>query len=110
MAKRVVLPTRVVSLLLACAAFGEPGTSTLKTATPPAWVEPSVNPGAPSKPGQDSTGQLFTLFDTQVNVAEAETYCHIIKEVTSETGVQTGANLTFGWDPSFQELTIHQIT
>ena len=48
--------------------------------------------------------------DTQINAATSETYFRIVKEVTSDAGVESGANLKFTWDPSYQELIVHQIT
>jgi len=38
-----------------------------------------------------------------------ETFVHVAKEITSAAGIQSGANLQFLWDPSYQELTIHEI-
>ncbi len=98
-------------LLLPLAGLAQMTPSSFSTGAPPAWVE-SVAPEANSsrRLGEESGGQVVKLMDTQVNAARAETFLHIAKEITTEAGVQSGANLQFSWDPSFQELTIHQIT
>jgi transglutaminase-like putative cysteine protease len=101
----------VVLALLPWAAFGETSVSTFKTGTPPAWVEWAAPEAKTAiKSDQESGGQVLTLFDTQVNAAKTEAFVHVVKEITTEAGVQSGANLEFTWDPSFQELIIHQIT
>src|SRR5690348_4418258 len=93
------------------AVFGQLAASTIQTGAPPAWVESAeVEQGSESTSSQAPGGQVFSLFETQVNVASAETFIHVIKEITTETGVQSGANLEFRWDPSFQELILHQVT
>ena len=59
---------------------------------------------------RQTAGEVLRLLDTQVDTARQETFVHMAKEITSDTGIQSGANLQFLWDPSFQELTIHEIT
>ena len=85
--------------------------STLKTGTPPAWVDLVTSEAHTTTQSDPQTGgQSFALVDTQVNIARSETFAHVIKEITSDTGVQNGANLQFQWDPSYQELIVHQVT
>jgi Domain of Unknown Function with PDB structure (DUF3857) len=97
---------------LPLAAFGQSSVPTFKTGPPLAWVESvAAEPVQPTAAAdQESFGQAVTLIDTQINVAEAETFVRVVKEITTEAGIQSGANLQFSWDPSFQELIIHQIT
>ncbi len=109
--RTLVIQFIAVLLLVPWAASGQLALSTLKTGTPPPWVERIVSePRTAIQSDQESGGQVFTLIDSQVSPAKSETFSHVVKEITSETGVQSGANLSFTWDPSFQELTIHQIT
>ncbi len=90
--------------------LGQPGNSTVHTGAPPAWVEIiEPDPTAAPQSNQEAGGQVFNLIDTQVNAGSEETYFHFVKEITTQTGVQSGANLEFNWDPSFQELVIHRI-
>ena len=107
----LLVQTIAAWLLVPWAAFGQLGVSTLKTGVPPAWVEWAAPEAKTAiKTDQESGGQVFTLFDTQVNVPMAESFVHVVKEITTASGVQSGANLAFTWDPSFQELIVHEIT
>ena len=91
--------------------FGQLANSTVNTGAPPAWVE-IIEPDstAAAKSNQEAGGQVCNLIDTQVNVDKSEVFIHAVKEITTEAGAQSGANLQFAWDPSFQELIVHQIT
>src|SRR5579863_9306753 len=87
------------------------GSMTFKTGPMPKWVNPVDVPESSMNGGeQASGGEELLLLDSQVNVAEAESHVHVSKKVWTEAGLQTAANVQFGWDPSYQELTIHQIT
>jgi transglutaminase-like putative cysteine protease len=101
----------VIFVLLPWSTLGQLSVSTLKTNAPSAWVVP-VAPEAKTalKSEKDGGGQLLTLMDTQVNAPKAETFVHIVKDITSQMGVQSGANLEFRWDPSYEELIIHEIS
>ena len=59
---------------------------------------------------QRRTGQAYLLFDKQVNAATSEIFVRVVKEIVSEGGVQSGANLSFSFDPSYQELVVHQVS
>jgi transglutaminase-like putative cysteine protease len=101
----------VLLLLFRCAAVGQSSTPSLRIAPAPQWVEGlSQEPVEPGKPDQESNGQFLKLIETQINVVREETFVHVVKEITSTAGVQNGANLEFSWDPSFQEIALHQIT
>ena len=107
----LVIQTIAALLLLPWVTFGQITGSTFKTGMPPAWVEWAASePKTATKSGHESGGQVLILIDTQVNAAKTETFVHVVKEITTESGVQNGGNLEFTWDPSFQELIIHQIT
>lgn len=97
-------------LLLPLAAFGQMISSVPKAAAPSSWVETAVPESkSKAKPEKESGGQVYNLIDTQVNASNEETFVHVIKEITTEAGLQSGANLSFSWDPSYQELFIHEI-
>ncbi len=88
--------------------MGQMLASAFKTGSPPAWVE-SVAAGAHLgvTPVQETGGQVFTLIDTQINAVQSENF---VKDISTDAGVRSGANLEFVWDPSYQVLTIHRIT
>lgn len=83
--------------------------STLRSGAVPAWVNSTEADYAETNSEAAAGGQAFILLDTQANAGTAEIYLHFVKEITSTTGVQNGANLEFSWDPSYQRLTIHHI-
>ena len=100
-----------VLFLVSGPASGQLANSAVKTGAPPAWVEIiELDSAAAARSNQEEGGQVLNLIDTQINVASEESHFHIVKEITSEAGVQRGANLEFSWDPSYQELVIHRIT
>jgi len=94
-----------------CDVLGQAASSIVNTGAPPAWVDLPASEAVGNVPTDQSPhGEIFTLFDEQVNAATSETFVHIEKEITSEDAVQNGANLAFPYDPSFQALILHQIT
>src|SRR5947208_1300501 len=98
-------------LLFWDAALGQSSTPSLRIAPAPQWVEGlGQEPVEPGKPDLESNGQFLKLIDTQINAVREETFVHVVKEITTTAGVQNGANLEFSWDPSFQEIALHQIT
>lgn len=93
------------------AVFGQIPAASFAIGPPPAWVETvAIPPTATPNPNEVSDGQVVALMDTQVNVAKSETFVRVVKDITSNAGLQAGANLTFSWDPSYQDLTIHEVT
>lgn len=107
----VLLGAMLMVLLCPVTAISQQAASYFQTGAPPAWVEWTVPaPKAAVNPDQASAGQVLTLIDTQINAVKGATFIHVVKDITSDTGVQSGANLSFSWDPSYQKLIIHQIT
>ena len=85
--------------------------STFHTGPMPPWVQPIIpESNAKGADEQDKGGEFLRLIDSQVNSGTQESFMHIVKQIVTEAGVQHGANLEFDWDPSYQELTVHQIT
>jgi transglutaminase-like putative cysteine protease/mannose/fructose/N-acetylgalactosamine-specific phosphotransferase system component IIC len=105
-----LIPAILTLVFISAAALGQT-LPTVNMGAPPAWVDwPAPEAEAKVTPDQSSHGQVFILFDQQVNAATSETFVHVEKEITSGNGVQNGANLTFPYDPSFHKLILHQIT
>ncbi len=97
-------------MFVSCLAFGQTTSSIVNTSAPPAWVDWLTSETETKVPlDQSQHGQIFMLFDEQVNATTYETFVHVEKEITSEDAVQNGANLAFPYDPSFQELILHQM-
>ena len=91
-------------------AFAQSLSMLVSTGAPSAWVIPLASNAADGSLAESAaSGQIYRLYDEQVNVATAETYDHVEAEIISENGVQQGGNLVFSFDPSYQTLEIHQI-
>jgi transglutaminase-like putative cysteine protease len=74
----------------------------------PAWVQPIVaGDTPPMEPAND--GISYVLLDQQENLEPRASYYHEARRITSENGVQNGADITVSFDPSYQKLTFHSI-
>jgi transglutaminase-like putative cysteine protease len=83
---------------------------TVVTGAPPAWVdEPAPYASTVAQPDEDVYGEVLMLFENQMNALTGELFVHVIKKITSESGAQQGATLSFPYDPSYQKLTVHQV-
>jgi hypothetical protein len=83
--------------------------ASVKTGPPPAWTD-LAKPEARAAGANAPYGQAYLLFDKQVNAAASEVFIRVVKEIVSEAGVQSGANLSFSFDPSYQELVVHEVS
>lgn len=103
--------TRTLSGLLAAAALlpglaaGAPPARSPRYGPPPAWVAPLPVPADRAVP--DGNGIALLLLDHQMSPARAELYVHDARKLTNASGVQRGSRLSFGWDPSYETLTLH---
>ncbi len=78
---------------------------------PPSWAQVIQDPPvARPATNQANEGIAFALIDTQVNVATAETYVRVVKDLVSRAGVQEGAQFSVSFDPSYQDLTLHNVS
>jgi hypothetical protein len=85
----------------------------VERAPSPSWVEavqPDLNVQLPAD--QTSQGQHFLLVDEQVRVEDKQrtNYRHYATRALSVQGLESLANLDIRFDPSYQTLTLHQIT
>ena len=83
--------------------------STLSIGAVPAWVteEPDASLHAPA--GTEKDGEVYLLFDQQVNVATAERYYRIVSELRTAEAVQEGSTVIADYDPSYERLVFHRI-
>lgn len=100
----------VLALLVPSTTGAESASRQVRSDNPPAWVE-SIGAGEPLQTDHHDLpgGQSLALFDQQINEVTTQCFVHVVKDIVNETGVQSGANLTFSFDPSYQELTLHGI-
>ena len=91
-------------------AVADPASRQVGTNHPPSWVATLAASRLQQTDQHDLPGgQSLALFDQQVNAATAQCFVHVVKDIVTETGVQSGANLTISFDPSYQNLTLHEI-
>ena len=84
--------------------------ATVHYGAPPAWVEVDPASEHPPTPASDvSYGYDYLLLDTQVSMREQATYVHSVYRVTAEGALQSAARLTLGFDPAYEELTLHHL-
>jgi len=76
----------------------------------PGWVVPSkLAIPSPRPAEQVQAGEVFLLVDEQVNVRHQEFYGRYAKKLLTESGVQDNGSLRFGFEPTYETLTFHQI-
>jgi len=112
------LGTRVfapIAILIAFAAFlpllGS-GKGSFSVKPIPPWVTPIAAKLEAGKNSPDKeTGVQYLLTDYQVRVSDKtiEHYYHQVQRVVSSSGLDDVSQLAFEFEPSFQELIIHQI-
>jgi transglutaminase-like putative cysteine protease len=57
-----------------------------------------------------SDGYFIFLSERQNNLETKEHYTHIIREISSSTGVQNGSEISISYDPSYEKLIFHKLT
>ncbi|MDB6125429.1 MAG: hypothetical protein JWQ71_4422 [Pedosphaera sp.] len=89
---------------------GQNGTNAFMIQDSGKWVKPVSEPAdEPASSPSSNEGERYLLLDTQVHAGKDENYCHIVKKITSQNGVQNGASLSFNYDPTYQQLILHYI-
>ncbi len=80
-------------------------------APPPFWVEQSVLPTPPAATSQASDGIAYILFDRQVRVSSSGVadYRRVAWTAVSTAGVQGASEVALSFDPTYQELIIHDV-
>lgn len=57
-----------------------------------------------------SYGLLTLLSDEQVHLPKQERYTRFVRKITANVGVQDGSTISINYDPSYQQLYLHNIT
>lgn len=79
----------------------------------PSWVDPLRVDDAVTVPrGAARYGIYGLLSDHQVRVSgtEVSDYFRRVRKIVSGSGVQHASELSFDFDPSYQQLTVHEVT
>ncbi len=97
-------------LLLAVAAslcYGQ--SSLVKTGAPKAWVENiAFDKNAMPASGQERSF-YYLLLDDQENFNTHEQYAHYAYKILTTEGLQDMADLSFSFDPSYEQLIFHTL-
>jgi transglutaminase-like putative cysteine protease len=79
-------------------------------APPAGWITPHFfDPGSLTTPVESGEDQHWLLQERQINASENETFCHVIRQVLTVSGVQNGASLTLDFNPVYESLTLHWV-
>lgn len=78
----------------------------IKTATPN-WVEEALYTTTFQE--EDQSGYYYLLSDTQVNAITKEYYARIVVKVLNSEGVSQLSDLTFEFDPEYEQLFFHKM-
>lgn len=85
--------------------------SQIKTSAVPNWVVEQTYETNPDINLEDiSFGLLTLLSDEQVHIPKQERYIRYARKITNSVGVQDGSAISINYDPSYQQLFLHDIT
>ncbi len=83
----------------------------IKVGNTPNWV---VNQSYEQNPDIDlkeiSFGLLTLLSDEQIHIPKEERYIRIVRKITDNVGVQDGSMISINYDPTYQQLLLHNVT
>lgn len=97
-----------VFLCFAASLWGQP--TNVSVTPPPEWVR-LCDWSAPTNRSlsKQSEGVRYLLREWQQHPQRQEKFTRVLELMENETGVQDCGSLTFGFDPSFQELLLHRV-
>jgi hypothetical protein len=76
----------------------------------PKWVQPVSAEGAHiSQMSEVQMGTEYTLLDEQYHLGTRESYSHSVQRLVDQTAVQSGSRISIELDPTYQQLTFHQL-
>jgi hypothetical protein len=83
----------------------------VRTSPLPGWIFPTY-PDLQKKPARDdiSDGYYYTLYDLQSNLNCNTEYTHYIRDISNESGVQNGSEVSVTFAPEFQQVVFHRIS
>ncbi|MBC2845112.1 DUF3857 domain-containing transglutaminase family protein [Winogradskyella flava] len=83
----------------------------IKVSDTPDWVVQQSYDKSPEIDLKDiSYGLLVLLSDEQVHVPKQERYIRFARKITDNVGVQDGSSISINFDPTYQQLVLHNIT
>lgn len=83
----------------------------IQKAAVPQWVKPyDYEKGSPLNDNDVDGGEYLVLFDEQYNLEKEAVYHKIVRQITSEAGVQNSSQISVTFSPSYQKLIFHTIS
>ncbi len=76
----------------------------------PAWIVPVTPSGKAPNPKEYADGYYVAFYDKQVNMELRSTYFRTIRQITTESGVQNGSEISVLFDPAYERVDFHSIT
>ena len=107
-----VRPAWIAVMLAGLPAVAHAARPGFRVAPEPAWVRPIAVPESSSVTAdQVSGGAYLLLLDTQCNrvATPAEVYVHTAVSVVNERGVSDVSQITFQFDPIYEQLVLHRV-
>ena len=108
----LISKTRALALsAFCCLAASLPAqTTNVSVFPPPDWVRLCEWSAATNRPGSEKAeGSRYLLYERQQNPQRGESFTRVILLMENQTGEQDSGSLSFDFDPSFQELVLHQV-
>jgi len=97
----------VLILLLSFTADAAP---TIHFGPTPSWVIPVKENESHINVRDVNDGYYLRLYEDEANLIKDEVYSHMIKEITTDAGVQNASDISINFDPLYESLTIHHIS
>ena len=83
----------------------------VQTSKTPAWVvQQSYEENPDIDLSEISYGLLTLLSDEQIHIPKKERYFRMVRKITDNVGVQDASAISINYDPTYQQLFLHDIT
>lgn len=73
------------------------------------WIEPVAFNSKANPEDHERTSSYYLLIDEQENTIRREDYYHYVYKILTTEGIQDMSDLSFEFDPMFQELIFHEV-
>lgn len=83
--------------------------SKIKTAPEKAWIAVETFDKSAVPPAGQEGSSYYLLIDEQENISEQEYYTHYAYKILTSEGVQQMSDLSFSFDPAYEQLTLHAL-
>jgi len=105
----MILPQKNI-ILYAVLIFSYTVLAQPKIKSTPAWVvTQSYNENPTIDPDEISDGMVLLLDDEQVHIPKEERFVRYVRKITDHVGVQDASLISINYDPTYQELVLHQV-